>query len=103
MTEHVALDGDEEAMRAGLLTLVLALVEVVVDSLEREAVRRMEAGQLSDAEIERVGMQLQRLEAEIERLEREEGIDGDVTALRDDLDALVDDALWDLFEREGPP
>ncbi|MBZ6494605.1 gas vesicle protein K [Natrinema longum] len=103
MTSTIDLDGDGENMRAGLLSLVLAIVEILEDSLEREALRRMESGQLDDDEIERLGQQLARLEAEIERLEREEGIEEDVAGLRSDLDSLIDDAIWDLFDDDAVP
>jgi hypothetical protein len=103
MTSTIDLDGDGENVRAGLLSLVLAVIEILEDSLEREALRRMESGQLDDDEVERLGRQLARLEAEIERLEREEGVEEDVAGLRDDLDSLIDDAIWELFDEEAVP
>lgn len=98
MTEAVSVDGDEETVRSGLVALVLAVVEILDDALEREAVRRMEAGQLTDEEIERVGTQLELLDEEIRRLEREEGVEDEVARLRGDLNRVVDDAL---FRMEG--
>lgn len=103
MTATIDLDGDGENMRAGLLSLVLAVIEILEDSLEREAVRRMESGELDDDEIERLGQQLARLEAEIERLEREEGVEADVAELRSDLNSLIDDAIWELFDDDAVP
>lgn len=103
MTASVDLDGDGETMRAGLLSLVLAVVEILEDSLEREALRRMESGRLDDEEIERLGRQLARLEDEIDRLEREEGVEDAVDDLRSDLDSLLDDAITDLFDDEAVP
>jgi hypothetical protein len=100
MTERVDLDGDGEQLRSGLVTLVLALVEIVDDALEREAVRRMEAGQLTDEEIERVGTQLRRLEAEIHDLEKREGVREEVTDFRERLDGALDGAIDDLAREE---
>ncbi|MHB8621100.1 MAG: gas vesicle protein K [Chloroflexota bacterium] len=46
----------------GLAKLVLSLIEFLRRLLERQAVRRMDAGDLSEEEIERIGLTLMRLE-----------------------------------------
>ena len=55
------LDADPEKMENGLAKLVLTLIEVLRKVLEHQAVRRMEGGNLSAEEIERLGMALLRL------------------------------------------
>ncbi|WP_256566666.1 gas vesicle protein K [Natrinema gelatinilyticum] len=85
--------GDGEDARQGLMTLVITVVELLIDALEREAVRRMDSGTLSEDEIERLGSQLARIEAEIDQLKADEGIESGVDELRGDLDGLVDDAI----------
>lgn len=96
MSTEIALDGDGDGVHEGLLTLVVSLVEVVDDALEREAVRRMESGELTEEEVNRLGEQLKRLDEEIDRLKREEGIDESVDGFRGELDHLVADALTQL-------
>jgi hypothetical protein len=94
----IEIDGDDAGR--GLVALVVTLVELLVDALEREAVRRMEHDDLDPEEIERLGSQLAALEAEIDRLKESEDIEREVDDLRDDLDALLSDALVDVAERE---
>lgn len=48
-------DARPEDAQRGLAALVLALVDVLRELMERQALRRMEAGTLSDDEIERLG------------------------------------------------
>jgi len=57
-----------ENVRNGLAQLVLTLVELVRELLERQAIRRMDAGSLTDREIERVGLTFSQLAEEIQRL-----------------------------------
>ena len=59
---------DPENVERGLAGLVLGLVELLRQVLERQAVRRMEGGTLSDEEIERVGLALMRLERKVREL-----------------------------------
>jgi len=59
---------DPENVRNGLAQLVLTLVELLRELLERQAIRRMDAGSLADHEIERLGLTFSRLAEEIERL-----------------------------------
>jgi hypothetical protein len=66
LPEH--LGGPEDRPERGLARLVLALVEVLRQILERQAVRRMEGGALADDAVERMGLALQELEAKMAEL-----------------------------------
>ena len=55
----------------GLGQLVLTLVKVLHELLERQAIRRIEAGSLNDRQIERLGLTLMKQSQEIERLRKE--------------------------------
>jgi hypothetical protein len=69
------VDVDPDGVEQGLAKLVLTLVEFLRQLLERQAVRRMEGGSLTDEEIERVGLALMRLEEKVHDLAREFGVD----------------------------
>jgi len=62
---------DPDKVKNGLGQLVLTLVKLLQELMEKQAIRRMEAGSLSDDEIERLGMTLMRQNEEIERLRKE--------------------------------
>ena len=62
------IDVDPEGVEQGLARLVLTLVEFLRQLLERQAVRRMDGGSLSDEEIERVGLALLKLEEKTHEL-----------------------------------
>jgi hypothetical protein len=59
---------EPENVRNGLAQLVLTLVELLRELLERQALRRIDAGSLMPGEGERLGMTFLRLSEEIERL-----------------------------------
>ena len=58
-------NADPEDVRRSVLKLVLTLVEFIRQLLERQAIRRMEAGTLTDTETESVGLALMRLQETI--------------------------------------
>lgn len=62
------VETDPENLERGLAQLVLVLVELLRQLMERQAVRRVDAGDLSDEEIERLGQTLMGLEQRMDEL-----------------------------------
>jgi hypothetical protein len=68
------LEVDQNNVERGLLQLVLAIVDVVREVLERQAVRRMASGGLSEEEVERLGTALHELYEQMEQLKERFGL-----------------------------
>lgn len=66
-----------DEVKNGLGKLVLTVVELLRELLERQAIRRMESGSLTDDEIERLGTTFLQLSEQVERLKREFGLEGE--------------------------
>ena len=62
------VDCSAESVEQGLAKLVLSLVELLRRLLERQAVRRMEGGSLSDQQVEDMGRALMKLEQKVHEL-----------------------------------
>lgn len=66
---------EPETIEKGLVKLVLMVVETLRQVIERQAIRRVEGGTLSDDEIERLGLALLRLEQRMGQLRETFGFD----------------------------
>jgi hypothetical protein len=62
------LDAEPENVERGLAQLVLTVVELLRQLVERQALRRVEAGGLDEATVERLGRTLMALEERMEYL-----------------------------------
>lgn len=94
------LDLEENNVRHGLLALVIALLEVIKEALVHAAVRRVEGGRLSDAEVERLGDALAELEEAVAQIKAEHGVDEAVQGVRDDIDQAVGRIIDTMAGRE---
>jgi actin-like ATPase involved in cell morphogenesis len=65
---------DAQSVEQGLAKLVLTLIEFIRRLLEKQAVRRMEGGDLSPEQIEELGLALMRLEAKLQELKTQFGL-----------------------------
>ena len=62
------INADPERVEQGLARLVLTVIEVVRKVLEHQAVRRMDGGDLSAEEVERLGLTLLKLNERMHQL-----------------------------------
>ena len=65
------VNADPEKVEKGLAQLVLTLVELLRQLMERQALRRMEQGNLTDEQIERLGQTSMKLEKRMDELKAE--------------------------------
>ena len=83
------LEGSGEDVGRGLGRLVVTLLEVVRQVVERQALRRVEAGDLTDEQIERLGQALMQLEETFDELIDHFGVVPNDVYLPLDLSGLV--------------
>ena len=62
------INADPVHVEQGLARLVLTVVELLREVLEHQAIRRMDGGTLTDAEIERLGLALLKLNQRMDEL-----------------------------------
>ncbi len=89
----MAIEINEDNVKQGLLGLVLALVEIIVETLKHQAVRRMEGGSLTDEEIERLGRTLRELDQAVEVIKDDYGVKECVRSVREGLDSSLNGIL----------
>lgn len=77
------VDSDPDSVERDLFKLVLTIVELVRQLMERQALRRVDEGDLADEQVEALGLSLMRLEEA-------------VTELRERYDLTVEDLNIDL-------
>jgi hypothetical protein len=69
------INADPEGVERGLAKLVLTLIELLRQLMERQAIRRIEGGSLSDEEIERLGQTFMKLDVRMEELKQIFGLE----------------------------
>lgn len=71
------LDTNPSGVEKGLAKLVLTLIELIRQLMERQALRRIEGGALSDEEIERLGETFLKLAVRMEELKQIFGLENE--------------------------
>ena len=64
------ISADSEVVENGLAKLVMSIIELVRRLLEKQALRRMDGGNLSEEEIEKLGLALLKLEEKMEEMKK---------------------------------
>lgn len=95
------VDVGGEDLRQGVLGLVIALTEIIKETLKLQALKRMEAGSLTDEELERLGEALADLDEAFERVKTELGVAATVRNVRDGLDRAVEEVVSGLLSAPG--
>jgi hypothetical protein len=75
MPGRARLDLDPDRLKNGLGQLVLTLIKLLHELLERQALRRIDAGSLTAEQVEKLGLTLMGQAEEIERLRKEFGLE----------------------------
>lgn len=68
------INADQSNVEQGLAKLVLTLIELIRQLLEKQALRRVEGGSLTDEQIERLGETFMKLDQKMEELKRVFGL-----------------------------
>lgn len=71
------IEADRDTVEEGLARLVLTVIELLRQLMERQAMRRIDGGGLTDAQIEELGQTFMRLEQRMEELKRDFGLEGE--------------------------
>jgi hypothetical protein len=71
------IDTDPETLEKGLAHLVLTVIELLRQLMERQALHRIEGGSLSEEEIERLGRTFMALAERMEELKEAFGLEGE--------------------------
>ena len=68
------IDTDPDSVERGLVSLVLTIVELLRQLMERQALRRVDEGGLTEEQIERMGLTLMLLEERMGELREHFGL-----------------------------
>ena len=68
------IDCNSDNIEQGLAKLVLGLMDLLRRLLERQAIRRMEGGSLTDPQVEEIGLSLMKLEKKVREMAEQFGL-----------------------------
>ena len=89
---------DSDNLKEGLLGLVIALVEIIKEVLQKQAIYRLEGKSLSEKEAEKLGLAFMQLDQTIEKIKKENNLEKTADKIRADLDNLVNDSVTKLID-----
>ena len=85
-------------LKEGLLGLVIALVEIIKEVLQKQAIYRLESKSLKEEEGEKLGLAFMKLDETLENIKKEHNLEKNTNKIRTELDNLVDDNLKKLID-----
>lgn len=88
---------DSDDLKEGILGLVIAVVEILKETLQRQAIHSLECGSLSDEEAERLGLAFMNLDESIEKIKKENNLERVSSQIIGDLDNLIDKTVNQLI------
>ena len=88
---------DSDNLKEGLLGLVMALVEIIKEVLQKQAINRLESGNLRNQEAEKLGQAFMMLDEAIEKIKKENDLEKTTDKIRNELDSIVDDSITKLI------
>lgn len=74
---HLRVEADPEKVERGLAQLVLTVVELLRQLMERQALRRLEGGSLTDLQEEQIGLALMKLAEKMDEMKDHFGLEDD--------------------------
>lgn len=89
---------DSDNLKEGLLGLVIALVEIIKDVLQKQAIGRIESNSLREEDAEKLGLAFMKLDETLEKIKKENGLEKTANTIRADLDNLVDNTITRLVD-----
>lgn len=89
---------ESDNLKEGLLGLVIALVEIIKEVLEKQAIHRLEGGSLREEEAENLGLAFKKLDETLAKIKNENNLEKTADKIRSDLDNLVNDSLLKLVD-----
>lgn len=89
---------DSDNLKEGLLGLVIALVEIIKEVLQKQAIYRLEGNSLSEKEAEKLGLAFMKLDETLNQIKKEHNLEKTAGKIRADLDNLVDDSIARLVD-----
>lgn len=96
----MAIKVDSDNLKEGLLGLVLAVVEILKETLQRQAIHRWESSSLKDEEAEKLGIAFQKLDETIEKIKKEHSLEESTGQIINQLDDVINDTVNDLINPE---
>ena len=89
---------DSDNLKEGLLGLVIALVEIIKEVLQRQAIYRLEGNSLREEDAEKLGLAFMQLDETIKKIKKENNLEKTSDKIRQDLDNLVDNSISKLVD-----